>query len=97
MSELHESNTEHNHFDTPMWRKCLLVFITSWMTLAATFSSTSLFIAADEIASDFSVATSEINLANGGCLLTMGLSSFFWVPIENVSFWLFNKIYVARV
>jgi len=86
MSELHESETEHNHFDTPMWKKCLLVFITSWMTLAATFSSTSLFIAADEIANDFSVATSKINLANGGCLLTMGLSSFFWAPIENVSF-----------
>ncbi|KAJ9644499.1 hypothetical protein H2199_003462 [Coniosporium tulheliwenetii] len=76
-----ESNTTHNNYAYPMWRKCLIVFVTSWMALAATFSSTSLFTAADEIAREFSTTTAEVNISSAGVLLAMGFSSFVWGPI----------------
>ncbi|EON61091.1 hypothetical protein W97_00302 [Coniosporium apollinis CBS 100218] len=76
-----ESNATHNNYAYPMWRKCLVVFVTSWMALAATFSSTSLFTAADEIAQEFSTTAVEVNISSAGVLLAMGFSSFIWGPI----------------
>ncbi|KAF9633492.1 hypothetical protein BFW01_g4386 [Lasiodiplodia theobromae] len=78
-----ESNTNHN-YSYPLWRKCLIVFVTSWVTLAATFSSTSLFSAANEVASTFDVSTADINVANAGVLLAMGFSTFIWGPIGTI-------------
>lgn len=78
-----ESNTNHN-YSYPLWRKCLIVFVTSWVTLAATFSSTSLFSAANEVASTYHVSTADINVANAGVLLAMGFSTFIWGPIGTI-------------
>jgi hypothetical protein len=78
-----ESNTMHR-YSCPLWRKSLIVFVTSWITLAATFSSTSLFSAANEIASEFSSTVTVVNISTGGVLLTMGLSTFIWIPLEKV-------------
>ncbi|KAF2140446.1 uncharacterized protein K452DRAFT_230155 [Aplosporella prunicola CBS 121167] len=75
-----ESNADHN-YAYPLWRKSLIVFVTSWTTLAATFSSTSLFSAASEIAKDFGTTQEKVNLSSAGILLAMGFSSFVWGPI----------------
>lgn len=79
-----ESNTANN-YGYPLWRKCLIVFVTSWVTLAACFSSTSLFTAVDEIARDFNTTTVNVNICNAGVLLAMGFSSMIWGPIGTVS------------
>lgn len=68
----------------PLWRKSLIVFATSWVALAATFSSTSLFSASEEIAKDFGISMTEVNLSNAGVLFTMAFSGFIWGPIEKI-------------
>ncbi|GME22329.1 putative mfs [Neofusicoccum parvum] len=75
-----ESNTAHN-YGYPLWRKGLIVFATSWVTLAATFSSTSLFSAAGEIAAEFGSTAVDVNVSNAGVMLAMAFSSFIWGPI----------------
>ncbi|KAF2089028.1 synaptic vesicle transporter [Saccharata proteae CBS 121410] len=77
------SNTAHN-YSYPLWRKCLIVFVTSWMTLASTFSSTSLFTASSEIAADFSTTATKVNLSIAGVILAMGFSTFIWGPIGRI-------------
>ncbi|OQD67368.1 hypothetical protein PENDEC_c037G01900 [Penicillium decumbens] len=83
-----ESNTPkpkiQNGHSIPIWRKCLILFIVSWMTLAVTFSSTSLLPATPEIATEFSTSTEILNVINAGVLIGMGFSSFIWGPITNV-------------
>jgi len=54
------------------------------MTLAVTFSSTSLLPATPEIATEFSTSTEILNVINAGVLIGMGFSSFIWGPITNV-------------
>ncbi|KAJ5981163.1 hypothetical protein N7522_013978 [Penicillium canescens] len=71
-------------FRIPTWRKCLILFIVSWMTLAVTFSSTSLLPATPEIATEFSTTTEILNITNAGVLIAMGFSSFIWGPIVNL-------------
>ncbi|KAJ5655837.1 Major facilitator superfamily domain general substrate transporter [Penicillium longicatenatum] len=66
------------------WRKCLILFIVSWMTLAVTFSSTSLLPAVPEIAEQFSTTSEILDVINAGVLIAMGFSSFIWGPITNV-------------
>ncbi|KAJ5101572.1 hypothetical protein NUU61_003794 [Penicillium alfredii] len=75
---------QSNSYDIPTWRKCLILFIVSWMTLAVTFSSTSLLPATPEIASEFSTTTEMLNVTNAGVLVAMGFSSFLWGPIANL-------------
>jgi MFS family permease len=89
----HDSDTDsntptkpspQNGYSIPTWRKCLILFIVSWMTLAVTFSSTSLLPATPEIATEFSTSTEILNVINAGVLIAMGFSSFIWGPITNV-------------
>lgn len=79
-----ESNTAHlyNH---PLWRKCLIVFATSWMALAATFSSTALLPAAPYIADAFGSTSTVIDGSSAGVFAAMSISSLVWGPIGNVS------------
>jgi MFS family permease len=71
-------------YSLPLWRKCLILFVVSWMTLAVTFSSTSLLPATPEIASEFSTTTEILNVINAGVLIAMGFSSFIWGPITDL-------------
>lgn len=89
----HDSDTDsntttkpppQNGYAIPKWRKCLILFVVSWMTLAVTFSSTSLLPATPEIATEFSTSTEILNVINAGVLVAMGFSSFIWGPITNV-------------
>ena len=88
----HDSDTEEDNqkpqqpsgYSIPTWRKCLILFVVSWMTLAVTFSSTSLLPATPEIAAEFSTTTEILNVINAGVLIAMGFSSFIWGPISNV-------------
>ncbi|KAH7060675.1 synaptic vesicle transporter [Macrophomina phaseolina] len=76
-----ESNINEKNYAHPLWRKSLIVFVTSWVTLAACFSSTSLFSAASEIALDLGTTFESVNISNAGVLLAMGFSSFVWGPV----------------
>ena len=71
-------------YDLPVWRKCLILFTVSWMTLVITFSSTSLLPAAPEISDEFNTTVTIINYTNAGVLLAMGMSSFIWGPITRI-------------
>lgn len=71
-------------YDVSTLQKCLVVFTTSFATLAACFSSTSLFSAASEIAEDFGTTAEVINASSAGVLFAMGLSNFIWGPISKV-------------
>jgi hypothetical protein len=90
LSTLEKSQTARSGMDSniPFWRRCLIVFVLSWVTLCATFSSTSLLSVASEIAKDLNTTTEAVNLSTGGSLLVMGLSSFIWSPIASVSLFL---------
>lgn len=66
------------------WRKNTILFIVSWMTLAITFSSTSLLPAVPEIALEFSTTTEIINISNAGVIIAMGSSSLIWGPISEI-------------
>ncbi|KAF2152726.1 synaptic vesicle transporter [Myriangium duriaei CBS 260.36] len=71
-------------YDTPLPRKCLIVFVLSWITLSACFSSTSLFTASDAIALSLHTTPLAVNLSSAGVLLIMGVSSFFWSPMTTI-------------
>ncbi|KAF2637308.1 putative MFS transporter [Massarina eburnea CBS 473.64] len=72
-------------YDTiPMWRKCVIVFVTSWTTLSACFSSTSLLSATHEIAVDMNTTTEAVSLSTAGLLVAMGLSPLVWSPIASI-------------
>ncbi|KAL4806407.1 major facilitator superfamily domain-containing protein [Aspergillus unguis] len=68
-------------FSLPKWRKGIILFVVSWMTLAVTFSSTSLLPATPEIASEFDTTSETLNITNAGVLLAMGFSSLLWGPL----------------
>lgn len=78
------SIAEKKAYNLPTWRKCIILFIVSWMTLAVTFSSTSLLPATPEIAAEFSTTPEILNITNAGVLLAMGLSTLIWGPIGNL-------------
>lgn len=71
-------------FALPLWRKSLILFVVSWMTLAVTFSSTSLLPAIPEIGEEFNTSSEHLNVINSGVLIAMGFSSFIWGPIANL-------------
>ncbi|KAL4958019.1 major facilitator superfamily domain-containing protein [Aspergillus filifer] len=71
----------HPGFALPKWRKSIILFVVSWMTLAVTFSSTSLLPATPEIAVEFNTTSETLNITNAGVLLAMGFSSLLWGPL----------------
>ncbi|KAF7595111.1 hypothetical protein BBP40_007315 [Aspergillus hancockii] len=71
-------------YGLPVWRKCIILFVVSWMTLAVTFSSTSLLPATPEIAEEFNTTPETLNITNAGVLLAMGFSSLIWGPLNNL-------------
>lgn len=70
--------------DFSPWRKHTILFIVSWMTLAATFSSTSLLPAIPKIALEFSTTMEIINISNAGVIIAMGSSCLIWGPISGI-------------
>lgn len=70
--------------DLPSWRKYLILFVVSWMTLCVTFSSTSLLVATPEISADLSTTSEILNVTNAGVLIAMGLSSLLWSPLSDI-------------
>ncbi|PYI01862.1 synaptic vesicle transporter [Aspergillus sclerotiicarbonarius CBS 121057] len=70
-----------NGYDLPFWRKSIILFVVSWMTLAVTFNSTSLLPATPEIATQFDTTEEILNVTNAGVLLAMGFSSLIWGPM----------------
>ncbi|KAF2015283.1 MFS general substrate transporter [Aaosphaeria arxii CBS 175.79] len=79
-----ETNASALYDTLPTYHKALIVFTTSWSTLAACFSSTSLLSAAVEIAADLNTTPEVINLSTGGLMLAMGCSSFVWSPLSSI-------------
>ncbi|KAL1891984.1 hypothetical protein Sste5346_007328 [Sporothrix stenoceras] len=63
-------------------RKVLILATVSWMTLAATFSTTSLLPAIPQIATAYGTSVESITITNAGMLMAMGLASFIWVPLQ---------------
>ena len=68
-------------YNAPSIIKWLVVLATSFAALTASFSSTSMFSAASEIAEEFGTTPEIINASSAGVLVTMGLSNFFWGPL----------------
>ncbi|KAL3467399.1 major facilitator superfamily domain-containing protein [Aspergillus heterothallicus] len=69
-------------YSLPRWRKSVILFTVSWMTLAVTFSSTSLLPATPEIATEFHTTPEILNIMNAGVLLAMGFSTLIWGPMR---------------
>ena len=67
----------------PTWRRYTIVFAVSWMTLAATFASTSILSAMPEIATDLSTTIETISMTNAGLLFAMGCSWLIWGPVTS--------------
>lgn len=82
-SETPEKSQPASGYDIQTWRKCLILFVVSWMTLTVTFSSTSLLPATPEIGTEFDTSTEILNVINAGVLIAMGFSSFIWGPITD--------------
>ncbi|KAK6068267.1 major facilitator superfamily transporter [Seiridium cupressi] len=62
-------------------RKYVILFIVSWMTLAATWSASSIFIATPEISVEFHTTSDILTVLNAGVLTCMGISPLLWSPI----------------
>jgi hypothetical protein len=71
-------------YSLPFWRKSLILFVVSWMCLAATFSTTCLYPATENIAAEFGTTSEHINIANAGVLIAASCSSVLWVPLTVV-------------
>jgi MFS family permease len=71
-------------YDLPKWRKYLILFVISWLTLVVTFSSTSILIATPEIATDLSTTSEILDVTNAGVLVAMGLSALIWSPLSDL-------------
>ncbi|OBU00378.1 hypothetical protein VE01_01648 [Pseudogymnoascus verrucosus] len=83
-TNLEETSGSCSYSNFSPWRKNTILFIVSWMTLAATFSSTSLLPAIPEITLEFSTTTEAINISNAGVIIAMGSSSLIWGPISGI-------------
>jgi MFS family permease len=68
-------------YDAPIVQKYLVVFVTSFVTMTASFISTSLMSAATQIADEYGSTADIINASNAGLLIAMGLSPFVWSPL----------------
>jgi MFS family permease len=78
---LDPEKTTQDTWHLPLWRKCIILFVVSWMTFVVTFSSTSLLPATPEIAADLHTTPELLNVTNAGVLLAMGFSSLIWGPV----------------
>lgn len=78
------NDEDSKQYKLPTWRKCMILFVVSWMCLAVTFSSTSFLPATPEIAAEFGTTTEILNATNAGVLLAMGFSSLIWGPVGNL-------------
>ncbi|PYH88596.1 MFS general substrate transporter [Aspergillus ellipticus CBS 707.79] len=83
-SKLLKSDPVTDGYLLPKWQKSLILFTVSWMTLAITFSSTSLLPATPEIAAEFNTTTETLDVTNAGVLLAMGFSSLIWGPLNRL-------------
>ncbi|KAL4964654.1 putative MFS transporter [Aspergillus stella-maris] len=81
VTKIQTATSYHPGFSLPKWRKSIILFVVSWMTLAVTFSSTSLLPATPEIAVEFNTTSETLNITNAGVLLAMGFSSLLWGPL----------------
>lgn len=79
-----ETNASALYDSLPLWRKCIIVFVTSWVSLAACFSSTSLLNASTEIAEELGGSQTAVSLSTAGVFLAMGLSSLIWSPVAAI-------------
>lgn len=79
--KLADAAEQTNQYDLPLWRKCMILFVVSWMTLAVTFASTSYLPASPDIAEEFSTTTEILNYTNAGVILAMGTSPLIWGPV----------------
>ncbi|KAE8383720.1 putative MFS transporter [Aspergillus bertholletiae] len=70
--------------EAPLWRKCMIVFSTSWITMSACFSSTLFLSTVNELTQEFDVPRRTFEIANAAVLLAFGMSSLVWTPIEKV-------------
>lgn len=68
----------------PFWRKAIILFVASLMCLVANFSSTCLYPATSEIATEFNTTSDYINAINSLVVLVAGFSSVVWVPLVMV-------------
>jgi len=85
LSTTNESAQPLSGYSLPFWRKCLILFVVSWMTLAATFSISCIYPATEEIAAEFGTTSESINVSNAGALIAASTSSLIWVPLTVVS------------
>lgn len=69
----------------PLWRKCIIIFATSWTMLTACFSSTSLISVSKEISEDLNTTNQTVILSTAGLILAMGMSTLVWSSIATVS------------
>lgn len=77
-------NTAVVGYSLPKWRKYLILFVISWLTLVVTFSSTSMLIATPEIATDLSTTPEILDVTNAGVLVAMGLSALIWSALSDL-------------
>jgi len=84
ISVQHTTTTESNGCKLPFWRKVVILFVASLNCFTTTFSSTCLYPALSEIASEFGTTGDFINLINAVVVLAAGFSSLIWVPIVMV-------------
>jgi MFS family permease len=76
--DLEESSPGYNAPEIVKW---LVVLATGFAALTASFSSTSMFSAASEVAEDLGTTPEIINASSAGVLVCMGLSNFVWGPL----------------
>lgn len=79
----------------PTWRRYTVLFVISWMALSITWSSTSLFVATNEISTDFHTTPTTLNIINAAMLLLMGSSCLVWVPLSRI--WGRERSYTAAI
>ncbi|KAK2739370.1 major facilitator superfamily transporter [Colletotrichum kahawae] len=68
----------------PTWGKWTILFVVCWMTLPATFASSSIMTAVAEVATDFDVPAHVITTANAGVFIAMAVSALIWLPISSI-------------
>lgn len=73
------------HFALPLWRKSVIMMITSFTALSVAFASTSLFPLTSEIAGDLGTTPVVVQVTNALVLFTMGCSGFVWAPVGRLA------------
>lgn len=89
------SGHDDTRYVLPTWRRYTVLFVISWMALSITWSSTSLFVATNEISADFNTTPTTLNIINAAMLVLMGSSSLMWVPLGRI--WGRERSYTAAI